>query len=301
MFKAGLLTFILAWSAGFFLPAIGQDQIITVSGDTLQGKIHRISNRFIHFTQSTGGVQTRSEIRRTDVISWQVHEKHRTEPEATEGTFQHEKWRFSMAGGGGYRIASTKGARTSLQEQGFAESEIDSYFRQIKTEVKASGQVHYMFWDNYGLGVDYQFHHASGSLYGTVDPGDGFTLINGEFNDDIYTNYVGVSLYMEQYLHSRIKFFGQISAGLTLFREETVIVYNPLLITGKAYGGNTELGLEYFIGKKAAFSLSAGLFQSTISRVDVSNGGGTQEVRLQKEQREGLSRIDLSAGLVFYL
>jgi hypothetical protein len=74
-----------------------------------------------------------------------------------------------------------------------------------------------------------------------------------------------------------------------------------MLITGKAYGGNTELGLEYSLAKNFSVAISAGLFQSTISKIKVNNGIKTQEIKLEKEQMEGLSRIDLGVGLKFYL
>ncbi|MBW6536868.1 MAG: hypothetical protein K0B11_17810 [Mariniphaga sp.] len=86
-----------------------------------------------------------------------------------------------------------------------------------------------------------------------------------------------------------------------MFREESIIIYTPMLITGKAYGGNTEFGVEYFIGKRISAALGAGFFQSTISKIKVNNGVTTQEIKLEKEQMEGLSRVDLGIGLRFYL
>lgn len=300
MFKTGLLTVFLLLGLGFFLSASAQDRIITISTDTIDCKINRVSAQSIHFTQFIGGVKTTSSISRKDVKSWQISEAENTESNAAAHVFQGERWRISVTGGGGYRIASTKESRKNLENQGIPSSEINSYFKQVKTGAKAAAQIHYMIWENYGLGIDYQFHHSSGSLHGTVDPGDTFTFIYGKFTDDIYTNYVGLSLYMQHWINPKFKFYSQVSSGLTLFREESVIIYTPLLITGKAYGGNSELGLEYFIGQKISLALSAGFFQSTISKIKVNNGLKTQDVKLEKEQMEGLSRIDLGAGLRFY-
>lgn len=301
MFKTGLLTVFLLLGFGFFLSVSAQDRIITISNDTIDCKINRVSAQSIQFTQFSGEVRTKSSISRKDVKAWQVSEVENTESSFDINVFQNERWRFAITGGGGYRIASTKESRKILENQRISSSEIDSYFRQVKTGVKAAGQVHCMIWENYGLGIDYQFHHSSGSLHGTVDPGDTFTFVYGEFTDDIYTNYVGLSLYMQHWINSKFKFYGQVSSGLTLFREESVIIYTPLLLTGKAYGGNTELGLEYFVGKRISVALSAGFFQSTISKIKVNNGVTIQEIELEKEQMEGLSRIDLGLGLRFYL
>jgi hypothetical protein len=301
MFKTKLSTVFLILGLGFFLSVSSQDRIITISNDTIPCKINRVSSNAIYFSQFSGEVKTKSSISRKDVKAWQISEPDRTNTEAKSEIFRTEKWRIAMNGGGGYRIASTKETREQLQNQGIPDSEIDSYFKQIKTGIKASGQVHYMVWENYGLGIDYQFHNSSGSLYRTVEPGDTYTLIYGKFSDDIFTNYVGLSLYMQHPFSPKFKLFGQISSGLTLFREESVIIYSPMLITGKAYGGNTELGLEYSLGKNFSVAISAGLFQSTISKIKVNNGVKTQEIKLEKEQKEGLSRVDLGAGLKFYL
>ncbi|SHJ09859.1 hypothetical protein SAMN05444280_11110 [Tangfeifania diversioriginum] len=301
MFKTRLLTVTLLLGLGFFLSSSAQDRIITISNDTIDCKINRVSAQYIHFTQFTREVKTKSSISRRDVKSWQVSDAEKSENSFTSNVFQTERWRFSITGGGGYRIASTKESRRNLENQGIPSSEIDSYFKQLKTGVKTAGQIHYMFWENCGLGVDYQFHHSSGSLHGAVDSGDTYTFIYGKFTDNIYTNYVGLSLYMQHRINPKFKFYGQVSSGLTLFREESVIIYTPLLITGKAYGGNSEFGLEYFIGKKISVALCAGFFQSTISKIKVNNGDNIQDIKLEKEQMEGLSRVDLGAGLRFYL
>jgi hypothetical protein len=286
--------------SGIFFSVSAQDRIITVSNDTIDCKINRVSPNAIHFTQFSGEVKTKSSIRRSDVKTWQISEPEGTQDESAGGAYQTEKWRIALNGGGGYRIASTKETRKNLENQGIPSSEIDAYLKQIKTGIKAAGQVHYMVWENYGLGIDYQFHYSSGSLHGTMDPGDAYTLIYGKFTDEMYTNYVGLSLYFQQWIKPKFKIYGQVSSGLTLFREESVIIYNPLLITGKAYGGNTEIGLEYYLGKNISVGMSAGFFQSTISKIEVNNGIKTEEIKLEKEQMEGLSRLDLGAGLRFY-
>lgn len=301
MFKTGLLTLLVLMGLGCFMPAFAQDRIFTVSNDTIDCKINRVSAQSIHFTQFRGEVKTKSIISRKDVELWQVNNSKNPEKQATADVFQNQKWRFSMSGGGGYRLASTDELRNNLEKNGIPSKDINSYINQIRTGVKTAGQVHYMVWDDYGLGVDYQLHHSSGSLYGTFDPGDTYTFIYGKLSDNIYINYMGLSFFLQQWINPKFKFFGQVSSGLTMFREESVIIYMPTLITGKAYGGNSELGVEYFIGKKISLSLSAGYFQSSISKIQLNNGQTTLDIKLEKEQMEGLSRVDFGAGLIFYL
>lgn len=216
-------------------------------------------------------------------------------------TEKQNKWKISLDAGLGYRLASIKNSKQTLINQGFSPNEVDNYFKEIKWGPKASAQVHYLFNPSYGLGVDYQFHHSSGSIVGTIDPADGITLFYGKTEDNVYTNYTGLSLYYNEWiLQNKLKYYGQTSIGLCFFRQETISFYTPLLITGKSLGTNLELGLEYFIHEHLALGAQLNFFQSTISKINVDNGSSKDEIKLEKDQYEGLSRLDASVGVKFY-
>jgi len=277
-----------------------QNRIIISGNDTIYCKIEQVSERAIYYSMLNNKNENSSKIKRQQVESREIKETEVQKSIQPSGEYQSGKWRFSVEGGVGYRTASTKNSKQNFLNQGFTEKEVDAYFRQIKTGIKASGQIHYMFWQNFGLGIDYQYHHSSGEMKGVIDPGDGYTLLYGQMNDNVYTNYSGLSAYYQQWIDSRFKIYYQISIGLTLFREETVVIYTPNLITGKAFGGNTEIGFEYFLKKNIAVAINADYFQSTISKIKVNNGTTTNNYDLEKEQMEGLARIDLGFGLKFY-
>ena len=214
---------------------------------------------------------------------------------------QTDRWRIALNGGIGYRIASTKDSKQLFIQQGFEEPQVDDYFKGIKWGPKASAQVHYLLKNGYGIGIDYQFHHSSGSMMGIFDPQDGVTLYYGEITDNVFTNYVGLSLYENLWLKpNKWNFYGQSSVGITFFRQEDITLYSPVLITGQAVGINLEAGLEYFVTKQIALAVNLNYFISTISKITVDDGSSTNEIELEKEQREGLSRLDAGAGLRFY-
>ncbi len=211
------------------------------------------------------------------------------------------KWRFSLNGGAGYRTAKVKDSKQNLIDQGFESADVDDYFNQIRLGYKASGQVHYMFWKEHGLGIDYQYHVSSGSISGYVDPGDMVTMVFAKLDDQVYTNYIGLSLFSQSWIKpEKFKLYSQVSFGLTWYREETIFAYTPILITGNAFGGNGELGLEYFINDFLALGFGFNYFQSTLSKVETDNGNTSQEVELSDEQKEGLQRIDMNLGLRLY-
>lgn len=223
------------------------------------------------------------------------------ETENSKGTTLIKKWRISLNGGFGYRLASTKDSKQNFIKSGFSTSEVDDYFKGIKWGPKASAQIHYLLTSEYGVGIDYQFHHSSGSMIGPFDPQDGNILYYGKMEDNIYTNYIGLSFYAYEWLApQKWNFYLQGSVGLTMFREETVSLYSPGLITGKAPGVNAETGLEYFLNPHIALGISLNCFISTITRIKVNDGSSTKKIKLEEDLYEGLSRLDANAGIKFY-
>ncbi|MCG6190803.1 hypothetical protein [Maribellus maritimus] len=301
MSKIGIVTLTFLCFFVILRGVKAQDKIITNSNDTINCKITRVTGKAIFYAENANSLSSGKRIQRSEIKTWTIHETQAPEPNQIINEYQNGKWRLSIDGGVGYRIASTKESKQNYEAQGLPSNEVDSYFRQIKTGLKASGQIHYMFWEKFGLGIDYQIHHSSGKITGTFNPHDSYTLLYGDLNDDVYTNYGGLSLYYQEWLNPRYKIYYQVSMGVTFFRQENITLYSPSLITGKAFGGNTEVGFEYFLKRNVAVSVNAGFFQSTVSKIKVDNGHRTNEYDLEKEQREGLSRIDLGVGLKFYL
>ncbi len=219
-------------------------------------------------------------------------------PIKTVSEYQTGKWQVSVKGGFAYRLAKTGSSEQYLINQGFEQKNVEDYFKQLKTGYKVSGQLHYMFWENIGLGINYQFHNSSGSLSGYIDPGDVATYVFVNVTSNIFTNFIGGSfLYKSWIKPTPLNIYTQISAGLTMYREETIVSYSPSLITGNAFGGNVELGIEYFIMKNFAISLSANTFQSTISKVKINDGKSTNEVELPDGLKEELTRVDINLGI----
>ncbi|RIH63003.1 hypothetical protein D1164_21875 [Mariniphaga sediminis] len=295
----------------FFLNGLNsvfaQDKIITSAGDTINCNILRVSNKKITYEKNVGGVKTTLQKERRFVKSWIKNEADPfpggLDAEIYESARPHDsKWKISVNGGIGYRIAGTKEAKQDLIKKGFSEQKVDSYFKSIKWGEKAAGQVHYMLTPNYGLGLDYQFFTSSGSITDILDPQDGAMLYYGLAEDKEFTNYAGLSFYYHEWLTpAKTKFYCQVSLGLTMFRNESTFFYNPILITGKALGGNSELGYEYFITRNTALGIHLNFFQATITKVNLDDGTHSQEIKLEKGEQRGLARIDVSAGIKIYL
>jgi hypothetical protein len=278
-----------------------QDRIVTISGDTITGRITRVTTNSIQYEIVMDGVKTSGRINRNHVQSWTKNETGSlTELPAMPG-YEQGRFRIAMQGGYGYRTGNTKDARQAMINTGFSADAANSYYRAIKFGIQGGGQVHYMFWQQNGLGIDYNFFYSKASASGNMDPGDGYTRIYGTMSEDIYTQFAGLSWYTHQWISpARLKYYSILSVGLAMYRNETRIIYSPVLLTGNSLGTNLETGLEYFFSEKIALGIGLSYFQSTLGKVTVNNGSSIQEVELEDKQREGLGRINLSAGLKIY-
>jgi hypothetical protein len=278
-----------------------QDRIVTISGDTITGSITRVTKNSIQYETIIEGVKTSGGINRNQVESWNKDETSQmTQLSALPG-YNQGRFRIAMQGGYGYRTGSIKEARQRMISSGFPVDAANSYYRAIKFGMQGGGQVHYMFWKQNGLGIDYNFFYSKASASGNMDPGDGYTRIYGTMSEDIYTQFAGLSWYTHQWISpARLKYYSLLSVGLAMYRNETRVIYSPVLFTGKALGTNLETGLEYFFSERIALGIGLSYFQSTLGKVTVNNGNSIQEVELEDKQREGLARLNLSAGLKIY-
>lgn len=289
----------------FFLFLTGvlsaQDRMVMILGDTLDCKITGVTPKYLYFERMQNGVVVKDRIDRADVREWSKTEQPEAFGQAARPVWGVGRFRIALSGGYGIRTANTKTARQEMERVGFTSQEAKKYYKKLQAGEQAGGQLHYMFLPDLGLGVDYHFYYASSSIYGNFDPQDGVFRFYGEISENIYTNFVGISCYGQQWLKpERLKAYSVISVGMALYRNETLFVYNPMLISGKALGENLDIGLEYLPWRNFAVGASVSCFQSTLRKVDVDNGISSQEVKLDKEQWEGLFRLSLSAGLKFY-
>jgi hypothetical protein len=278
-----------------------QDRIVTLSGDTISGRITRVTNNYLQYETVMDGVKTNDRINRNHVQAWTKSEAGSSTQLSALPGYDQDRFRIAMQGGYGYRTGSIKEARQRMISSGFSVDAANSYYRTIKFGMQGSGQVHYMFWKQNGLGIDYNFFYSKASASGNMDPGDGYTRIYGTMSEIIYTQFAGLSWYTHQWISpARLKYYSLLSVGLAMYRNETRVIYSPVLFTGKALGTNLETGLEYFFSRHIAAGLGLSYFQSTLGKVTVNNGNNIQEIELEKEQREGLARLNLSAGLKIY-
>ncbi|HCY43225.1 MAG TPA: hypothetical protein DHV48_18130 [Prolixibacteraceae bacterium] len=290
------ITFI---SVAVFVKA--QDRIITSQNDTINCKISKVNSSNIFFTIKTGNVLTKGKIEREKVLNYYSDN---TTVENDSGFYLPEssRWRLGLTGGFNYLTASSSKAETAMIQQGISKENAESYYDNLKPGIGAGADLHYMITKMYGIGLVYKFYQNNSKIESFFNPNDGLNLMFGQMSEKIYVNYAGVSFYSEQFLKAnpRLKLSSYYSMGMAFYRDEAVIVNSPFLLTGKAFATNLDLGLEYFVFPRISAGINVSYFLSSLKKITLNDGNSTITKKLEKEEFENISRLDLSFGIRFY-
>jgi len=205
----------------------------------------------------------------------------------------------SLSGGPGFLTGNTKTAKAQMRSMGVSDSDIDRYFRDFKTGTTGTASLHYLLTRELGIGVDYQLFTTRGQVRGYLDPGDGWTKYYGIFSDKVYTSFAGVSFLTREKNRGKWGFYTKLSFGMALYRDEGSLINTPVLITGQSFATTGELGLTYSLTRHISLNLGLSYMLASLGKVNSNNGTNVVEIKLDKENRENLSRYNLSGGLVF--
>lgn len=286
------------------LSAHSQDKIITITKDTIDCKITKISRNTIFFDLITSGIRTEGSLPLSKVLNYTISAGG-VAPEKPEslsvGSF--ERIRLGISGGAGYLLASSEKAEEALTGQGLDAGKAKSYYRNMKTGWNANADLTFMITPDLGAGFKYKFFYTAGSVEGFFGPADGVHLIYTTYGERIFVNYYGPLVYYQQFIgqDEKIRLTSAYSFGMATYRNEAEYLNGHYLLTGKSFGTDATLGLEYFITDHFSIGADLSVFYSSIRRITMTDGKNHQTLDLDKENYENLSRMELSIGIRFYL
>ncbi len=292
--------------AGFTTWLAGQDRIITLSNDTIVCKITRITRNEIHFDIVTQGLRAAGRLPISDVLSYSVT----TRPVWEQGpaypparTTPAGSLRIGLNGGMGYIISNSDGAEETMTGFGISLEEARKYYDNLKSGWYGSADVAWIFNKKFGAGMKYKFFNTTALTEGYFNPGDPFNLYYTTYQENIYVNYGGLLLFYREPLgrNDLFSIYSAFSVGMTLYRNESEVLSQAILITGKALGLDGTVGLEYMITPLVSAGAEVSVFASKLRKIDFTNGETEQTQVLNKENHENLSRIEVSLGIRFYL
>ena len=210
------------------------------------------------------------------------------------------KFRISIDGGLGYMIASTKAAKAQMKSYEIADQEADRYYREIKLGEQAGASIYYQIDPDVGFGLDYNIFTTKSEVMGFLTTGDGYIKYYGPFKEKIYTSFLGASFLQRQNINEKWNLYGKLSVGLAFYRNESMMIIVPALITGNAPAIRGESGLSYSINPRISVIAGISYLFSTLRKIEVNDGTNTTAVKLEGDMKENLSRLSVSTGVQFH-
>lgn len=292
---------LLAFIALIFtiLSGIAQDKIITTNNDTIDCKVIGNSTRLVRFRLISNGIETQGKLDRARVKQIIIS----NEPTTTKVINPiFNRWRIGFSGGAGYLVADTKKGKDAAMSMGLSEDQADVYYKQLTLGWQAGANVHYFLQPDLAVGLNYRFFTSNADLWATMDPQDGVHMYYGKVVDNMYVNYGGISIFASQPLTANHKLYmnSAISAGISMYRDESTLLSTSYLFTGKGFGLTFDLGMEYFILKQLSVGANLNLFGSKIRKITLNDGNSSTTIKMDKENSENISSLDLSAGMKIY-
>ncbi len=289
-------------TASMFSDLFPQDMIITLNNDTIKCRITKASGKEIQFEINTGVVSTTGKIQKKNVLTYTISDSN----VQTEKNFKAEAplspLRLTLSSGPGYLVASSAKAETAMIDQGFSSAAAKAYYRDMRLGIYISADAIWFNNREFGAGLKYKFFSTSAKTEGFLDPQDGVNLIYGPYKEQIYVNFIAATFRYQKYINSRNSLLmnTSCSAGLSLYRNEAEYAKTFYLLTGKNFGFDTDIGLEYPVTTRLSACCDLSVFYSYIRRMNISDGESSTTIKLSKDNSENLTRVDFSLGVRFY-
>lgn len=262
-----------------------QDVIITKAGDTINCKITRVTDEFIHFSVfDQGGILlVRSRIPVSQIKQFKQGESKaekqspippaiREEDRFILDEFDPSSFRLSLNTGYTYQFGGYEGWTSS-------------YKKQVKSLWNFGSELHYFLSDDIGVGAKFNYI---------------FTKAADEFDPQIYTissiqderirfTYIALSFMYRNFLYDDQVVHYFIAGGIIKYRTDGLIDGNSFYENGDTFG--FVLGVTYDFLLSENFGVGVGAEVNIARLTEIETGGAIQPVDFS------LTRFDLTLGL----
>jgi len=266
----------------------GQDVIVTNDQDTIDCKITRVTDEFIHFSifDKSGVLLMRSRLPMSQVQSFQQAEvepvkepldqpSEKKENPPLYDDFEPAKFRLSANTGFTYQLGGYEGLPSSYREQ-------------LQSLWSFGGELHYFLSDKLGIGAKYNyvFTNANEDFEPPFSTAFGFSSIKDE---KVQFTYLGLSVLLRDILYDdqTVNYF--IAGGIINYRTDLLADGIPYFQEGNTFGFALGVGYDFILLDN--FGVGIGL-EVNIARLSEYNDNGNIVAA-----DFSLTRIDLTAGI----
>lgn len=257
---------------------------MTTGGDSLNCKITKEDDQYLYFSFKQEGEPKETLITRKDVVSYQ--RAYFAQPDLSAEEIEKVKAKvfkpvkLGLAGGWGYRTGKLVSDNPEQKD----------YLKGLKSGFQLSADFDYYFNDLFGIGLKYALFRASanGRVMGT------------QMEDKTTTQFIGPTFAMRFLSFSKKNaFIMNYSAGYLSYLDKGSSSGRSGKLTAGTFGLVMDLGYEAGLSENLAILFQLSAVVGTFSSYTFEEQGYSQKVTLPDDERENLSRIDLSIGLRF--
>lgn len=207
------------------------------------------------------------------------------------------KWELSVQGGWSYRLAK-------LSDQ--ISPDFVDYGNKLKSGYHIGADLNYFWRENMGVGLQYSRFGSKGSMDNVTatDMATGEIIGQGEISDNIVINFIAPSFNYRYILPSRkAALQAHYALGYLSYNNNSKVINEDLKITAQSFGVSLGAHVIIPLGQRLSFIIGGTLVGGNFRKLKVKHANGTtQTIEAEKDnERENVSRIDLSAGLRFKL
>ncbi len=269
-----------------------QDLIVTNEGDSLNCKITKIKTDNIYFM-----FKYKDEIKNTllplglvKFHQYNYYQIPEVPADKVVGNEIYPHFRAAINGGWSYRVAKPADN---------IPSEFEQYMKDLKSGYHYGLDLSYYFSEQLGFGFKYYNYHSKteiNNVYVTLPNG---SSQYGKMSDDISINFIGpffsTRLLGDNKKNSLLLNYG---IGYIGYTDKAVLI-SDFTMRGSTFGFCWDIGYDIGLSKNFALGFQLSFMISTLTQYDLSDGVKTKTIKLEKDNFESLSRIDLSIGLRF--
>jgi len=276
----------------FFLTigaSYSQDLIVTNQGDSIECKITKVSEQYVHFTvyDGTGLILTRSRLPLSEVASYaQAEDASEATPPPEQEIKREDLFVLDSYSIPNFRLAVNSGF--TYQFAGY-DGRPNSYKNQVQTLWGFGGELDY-FFPRTNVGIGFKYHYAF------TRANEDFLLVDGsilELRDElIQFNYYGIAIILRKIASDDQVIQFHLTGGTLLYRSDYLLDGVPFNEEGDTFGGGFGVGYDYRLSERFGVGISLDLMLAQLSQI-AFNGN---PVNLDFD----VSRIDLTVGLRIY-
>lgn len=263
-----------------------QDLIITRENDSIYCHITKIEDGFISFSYLKDGKREKTGINESDITSYRFAYFNERENKEQQERVYPLRWRFALRGGYSRLLASTGDVPEPLKD----------YANGFKNGYHLGAEIDYFFTKHIGLGGKFAFYNNKTETNLSV------IGAKGKMSDNANSYYIAPTFVARFPDKTNLNtFFCDASIGLFCYRDKAVASSSSYeSATGRTNCVGFQIGAGYERALTKNLSIGGGLsfLIASTGKMDYTING--KKLTVELEERENLSRLDLSLYLTFY-